>query len=75
MIEWTVRDRETDAERDKDYVEKEFQLAWVKLDGSGEGVREVIEVGCFSILILDEAELKSAWSVSWRERIECMTHL
>lgn len=36
MIEWAVRARETDAERDKDYVEKEFQLAWVKLDGSGE---------------------------------------
>ena len=45
------KNRKTDEEYDDDCVEKEFQLVKEKFDKDGEGSREAVGMGCYSIII------------------------
>ena len=47
------QNRETDEKYDEDCVEEGFQLAGVKLDKYGEGGRDALVVGNYSINIWD----------------------
>ena len=45
------KNSKTDEEYDDDCVEKEFQLVREKFDKDGEGSREAVGMGCYSIII------------------------
>ena len=56
------QNRETDKEHDEDCVEEWFQLIRVKYDRHGQGGREALVLGNFSINSWDASELELAWS-------------
>ena len=61
-LNWVGQIRETNEERDENYVVDGFHLTRVKFDRDGEGGREALGMGNCSIIIWYGSELESAWS-------------